>query len=463
MSEIMVSNNLIPLIAIDIALPVQAFRFEYTLVGKIELPFIREFILRLLKIGNMSTTQIAKFLGLNKKEISVAITQLANLNEIRIDNSGNVQLTTEALKYFESLSDNRPKINKLFEGTSTFRFDLLSFNLISANEESIVPFNAIRLSPKSEVISNSITHAKTAFLRNYIDIFKNQPNLSYDLNKVELYKLSDVRKSRDYYISFPIVFSMNPERNSIELHSDSKFFEIDEINENLNEVLLNSVHSSNIKEIASALDLLDEQLLLDCLDSEELNFSALTNLVAQQNSLSSERFYFLGSPTNSLTWNHLTKIIKSHSKKSSNKISCSWLAPSDRFWLINQHSFKVTSELVCSTTEVETKLYLPVAGAKDYHLANQWKKIIGKMKDKAIKVSEGFLGGSVELISIPGVVSMLCFYLKKQGESVTIPFGFITTNKSDIERLHLRFTSYLKSYDSNMEQRDYGPLLLDAE
>ena len=81
------------------------------------------------------------------------------------------------------------------------------------------------------------------------------------------------------------------------------------------------------------------------------------------------------------------------------------------------------------------------------------------MKDKAIKISEGFLGGSVEMISIPGVVSMLCFYLQKQGESVSIPFGFITTNESDIDRIHREFESYLQGYDSNMERREYGPLV----
>ena len=54
---------------------------------------------------------------------------------------------------------------------------------------------------------------------------------------------------------------------------------------------------------------------------------------------------------------------------------------------------------------------------------------------------------------------MLCFYLQNPGESVSIPFGFITTDESDIDRIHQEFESYLQRYDTHMEKRKYGPLV----
>lgn len=458
----MVAKTLIPLLSIDIVLPIQAFRFEYTLVGKSDLPFIREFILRLLKIGDMSTTQISKFLGLNEKEINIAVSQLAGLNEISVNNKGNIQLTAEAHKYFDSLSENRPKITKLFEGTSTFKFDLLSFSLIRSNDKTSPPLNAIRLSPDPEVTSNSVNYAKSAFLKNYINIFEEE-SISFDaindIRKVELYKLSDVRKNKDYNTRFSITFLMDPERNSIERYSESRFFDIDEIQRNLNDVLWNSFHSTNIHDVASALDSLEEKLLLDCFTSDGIDLTALAILIAKQTGSSSNRFYFLGSPTITSNWNQFTNIIKKHLKENKKPISCTWLAPSDRFWLMSNQSFNQTLELVCSTKGLDTKLYLPVADSKDRYQESQWKKAVGSMKDRTMTIAEGFLGGSVELISIPGIVSMLCFYLKKQGESISIPFGFITTDKEDIDKIHRKFESYLNSYDTQMEKRDYGPLV----
>jgi hypothetical protein len=458
----MANNTLIPLLSIDIALPIQAFRFEYTLVGRSDLPFIREFILRLLKVGNMSATQLAKFLGLSEKEIGIAVSQLASLNEISVDIEGNIQLTAEAHKYFDGPSDNRPKITKLFEGTSTFKFDLLSFGLIRSDDKLSPPLNAIRLSPETEMISSSVNYAKSAFLRNYIDIFEEE-SISFDgvndIRKVELYKLSDVRKNKDYNARFSITFSLDTERNSIERHSDSRFFDVDEIQKNLNEMLLSSFHSSNLHDIVSALDLLGETQLLDCFTPDGIDLTALAILAVKQSSASSGRSYFLGSPTNSANWNQLMSIINKHLKDGKSTVSCTWLAPSDRFWLMNNQSFSRTSELLSSTKGLDAKLYLPVADSRDKHQEVLWKKALGPMKDKAMKVSEGFLDGCVELISIPGVISMFCFYLQKQGESVSIPFGFITTDESEIDRINKEFESYLHSYDAHMEKRDYGPLV----
>lgn len=458
----MASHALIPLLSIDIALPIQAFRFEYTLVGRSDLPFIREFILRLLKVGNMSATQLAKFLGLSEKEIGIAVSQLAGMNEISVDIEGNIQLTAEAHKYFSGPSESRPKITKLFEGTSTFKFDLLSFGLVRSDDKTSSPLNALRLTPDTELLSNSVTYARSAFLRNYIDIFEGE-SITFDgindIRKVELYKLSDVRKNKDFYARFSITFSFCTDRNSIERNSESRFFEVDEVQKKLNEILLSSFHSSNTREIALALDTLEETNLLDCFTPDGMDLTALAILVVKQRQNNLGRNYFLGSPTTSVNWSQLTNLIQKHLKdKKSKDIPCYWLAPSDGFWMLNNYSYTCATEMVNSFKGLDTQFYLPISGSRDRNQSTLWKKTLGPLKAKAITVSDGFLGGSIELISIPGIVTLVCFYLQRKGESVSIPFGFMTTDEKDIIRIHQEFESFLQSYDTHMEKREYGRL-----
>lgn len=61
---------------IDIAVPIQIFKFEFVLIGKSDVSFVREFILRLLWLNDMSPENIADFMGLSIKELRIAINQL---------------------------------------------------------------------------------------------------------------------------------------------------------------------------------------------------------------------------------------------------------------------------------------------------------------------------------------------------------------------------------------------------
>ena len=463
----MVKNNMIPLIAIDVALPVQAFRFEFTLIGKSDLPFIREFILRLLKIGSMSVDQIAKFLGLSEKEVGVALSQLISLNEIFVGFDGGIQLTAEAHKYFDGLNDSRPKVTKLFEGTNTFKFDMLSFNLVKSNERLESPLHALRLSPNIEVSSHSIDHAKAAFLQNYIDIFE-KDSISFDgiddLSKIELYKLSDVRKNRDYHIRFSVVFALDIERNSVERISDSSFFEIEEIQEKLNEILLTSYRSNNVNEIVSALDQLQDNILIECFSSEGVDLTALAIQIVKQNTTQSVREYFVGSITHHNNWKRYSSLINkflNNSKKSSSSLY--WLAPSDRFWMANEISFNYAVELFGHEYSKNNIFYLPIGGRNDKYQISKWKKAFGVLKNKSIIICEGFLGGSVEMLVIPGQLAIVCFYLQNEGEPMSLPFGFLTQDIDEVNMIHNEFTAYLQGYDSNMEQRKYGKLVTGTE
>lgn len=452
----MENNNLIPISVVDVALPVQSFRFEYTLVGKTELPFIREFILRLLKIESMTTTQIAKFLGLNEKEVKVAISQLTSLNEITVNKQGKIQLTTEALKHFDEYSGNRPAITKLFEGTNSFKFELLSFRLISLDERPSSSRNAIIIPANPDDVSNSIKHAKAAFLRSYIDIFKKE-GIRFtgitDLNKVELYKLSDVRKYRDEYIKLTIIFSLNTERNSIEAQSANKnknqLFQVEKVHKAINETLINAIEYSNLDEITSGLKQLNEQHLFNFFNSRKFDLTSLSDLINKLNAQNGDEYhYFFGTPTITETWNRIAKAIRNINSNENTTKTCIWLAPSDHTWLMSEHSFEQLSKQL-NLKGVDTTIFLPVNRLSNQREEREWKFTLSdELINKAKMTLKGFYGGNVEFIAIPGEFLMVCFYLKIKGEAISIPFGFMTKNPLEIFRITSNFTKH-KREDNN--------------
>lgn len=457
-----IPNNTIPLITIDVAIPIQSFRFEYTLIGKNDLPFIREFTLRLLKISSMSADQLANFLGLTKKEINVVVSQLAEFKEIIVNSSGQIQLTEEAHKYFDISDEARPKITKLFEGINTFKFDLLSFNFIKSNEKLESPLHAMKLLPDNESVSHSIEFARKAFLSSYVDIFE-EDSISFenitDLRNIELYKLSDVCKSKNYYIKFPVQINLNLERGNVDRYSESKFWNHEKIQEKLNELLLISFNTSNLKEISKIIDSLNDEILLSCLTSSGIDLTNLTiqKANAKHKSIQNDRDYFIGAITNKNNWEKFKSIIDSNTNNTTME-SLYWLAPSDRFWMLNNSSFSYLTELFDSKFFKNKILYIPIGSSNDKTQIKYWNKSLAPIRNHVELIQEGFWGGSVELILIPKKVAIICFYLQQENESISIPFGYSTQNSSEIKWIYNELESYLHSYDSNMEQRKYGKL-----
>lgn len=449
---------------IDVTIPVQAFRFEFMVVGRSDLSFIREFILRLLKVGDMTPDQVAKFLGLSEKEILVAITQLSSMKEVTIDLEGRLKLTAEALKYFDNESE-RPKVHLTFERTHTFKFDLFSFDYIPSSQSTDHPLRAIKLQPEPAILSESTTYAKQAFLRSYLDLFEKE-SINFDsinnLHDVELYKLSDIRKTKDHHVRVTLKFNLDIERNAIERSCKNKLYDSAAIENKVNEYLFVSSEANNIQNIAEAMHYFEDAISLECLTSDGFDGTGYIIKLRSESSVKSKTEHFIGASTLRDNWEKIFKPIESLFKKAplenNGALKVIWVAPSDRYWIQSEAMFNRIKSLKDLVKAKNFSLMIPVDGADDKYGINTWRSQLGELKEQSEKIHSGFLNGVVELIIVPDHLAVVVYHLQRPNEPMTIPLGFITKDLAMVNKLKEGFESYLKGYSSSLESRYLGHL-----
>jgi len=460
----MTSHHMRTVHEIDIAVPVQAFRFEYMVVGRSELSFIREFVLRLLKVGEMTSDQIARFLGLSEKEIRVAISQLSSLKEISIGSDGRLNLTADSLKYFSG-EDARPKVRSIFERTHTFRFDLFNFDHILSSERTSNPLRAVKLVPEPATSSESTSYAKQAFLRSYLDVFEKEA-IRFDginnLHDVELYKLSDIRKSRDHHVRITLRFNLDVERNTIERSCKHKLYDSLAIPSTVNEYLSVASETDNIQSVAKAMDLFEDGFSLDCLTPDGFDGTGYDIKLRSESSAKSRTEHFIGASTLSHNWEKIYKLIKSIvNKASSGKGDAPqvvWVAPSDRHWIQSETMFSRMKSLKELVKDKHFSLMIPIDGADDRAGIRNWRSQLGELKAQSEKFCSGFLDGVVELIIIPGQLAVVVYHLQRPNEAMTIPLGFITEERAIIKKIEESYGVYVGGYSEDLESRTLGCL-----
>lgn len=460
----MINNHTVTIQEIDISIPVQAFRIEFMVVGRSDLSFIREFVLRLLKVGEMTSDQLAKFLGLSKKEILVAISQLSSLKEITIDQDGRLKLSPESWKYFDNDSE-RPKVHSIFERTHTFRFDLLSFDYISSAQNTDHPLRSIKLQPEPAILSESTNHARQAFLRVYLDLFEKE-SINFDginsLHDVELYKLSDIRKTKDHHIRITIKFNLDIERNTIERSCINKLYENAAITEKVNEYLFVATQTNNIQAVAKAVKFFEDGLALECLSTNDFDATGYIIKLHNESSMKNKTEHFIGSATLYDNWEKIYKHIESLKKagvfENDSDFKAIWVAPSDRYWLQSESMFSRLRSLKELMDDNKFSLMLPVESTEDRYGINIWRSQLGELKEVSEKIRSGFMDGVVELILIPNQFAVVIYHLQRPDEPMTIPFGFFTKDLAMVTKITNNLESYLSGYTSSLENRFYGKL-----
>lgn len=460
----MTSHHMRTLQEIDIAVPIQAFRFEYMVVARSELSFIREFVLRLLKVSEMTSGQVAKFLGLSEKEIRVAVSQLSSLKEVAIGNDGRLSLTSESLKYFNG-DDARPKVRSIFERTHTFKFDLFNFDHINSSQNTGNPLRAIKLIPDSIILSESTSHAKQAFLRSYLDVFEKE-SIKFDgmnnLHDVELYKLSDIRKSKDHHVRITLRFNLDVERNTIERICQHKLYDSLAIPGAVNEYLSVASETDNIQSVAKAMDLFEDEFSLNCLTSTGFDGTGYDIKIRSESSVKSRIEHFLGAATISDNWEKIYKPINSLVKQSSSgkhdAPQIIWIAPSDRHWIQSDTMFNRMKSLRNLVKETHFSLMIPLDGKNDRAGVRNWRSQLAELKEQSTKFCSGFLDGVVELIIVPEHLAVVVYHLQRPNEAITIPLGFITEDLSMVKKIKESFESYIDGYTESLEERLFGGL-----
>lgn len=102
-------------------------------------------------------------------------------------------------------------------------------------------------------------------------------------------------------------------------------------------------------------------------------------------------------------------------------------------------------------------LYVPVSDDVDSRAARQWKHELGPFHEHTKGLVEGLLDGNVEILHLEDELSVVIYHISQpETLPVTMPLGFITTNKESVKIIGSLITEYVHSSSGFDKPHDCG-------
>ncbi|WP_428827028.1 hypothetical protein ACLIKD_02445 [Azonexus sp. IMCC34842] len=460
---------------IDFLLPAQRFNINFSYITQKGLPFVREFVLRLVHLAPMSKSQIATFFGFTRKETEEAIADLVERGELTLSESGRLMLTEKSSGYFSEIGEV-PRLSLLRDSGACLSFDLATFSCLGKDIPSDKWKAGISIKVDDESASKSEILVEKYFQRQFHEIM-NKGFLSKSLVQDEkdsptVYTVNSVNKIRQMPFRLSVKFLVDSEGRSVEREDFEMLTSSDYVHERISVELDHLARPSNFVDIARAmLDIGDgDTLKLFDSKSSSVNPAFLDDLAKLEANSQKKRTTFLGPIYSSANWDlllmQLAPVIKTRreSKADVGQDSFLWLAPSDPYWCRSNRLLVSLSDFLDKASTKDKKLYsptiyLPVSGADDHKAARQWKKELDPYTDKAHGVIEGFLGGNVEILHFDGEFVAVVYHMSLPDTyPVTLPLGFISADKEVVSAIGNLVKSYVQGSSSFDRPNDCGSI-----
>lgn len=459
---------------VDFLLPAHRFDIRFSYVTKKGLPFIREFVLRLVHISPMKPVDIATYFGLSRREVDEAIADLVEKGDLEFSEKGQIELTAKSRGYFVSLGST-PLVSSLMESGGVFAFELASFNCVGRKRTFEKRAPGLWLDVPNETVANSERIAKKKFQEKFHKIqeqgFWEHKSYEGDSGRPSVYTMESVRKLGQEPLRLTCHLSIDPdgvpvERNDFEALDDSSL-----VQELVTDALAVASKPVNFKQVAQAMVDLEDQDTRTLFNEHSVDIAKL--LASQQSGRLNDGLWipFLGPIYSKNNWQLISEYVDLQlaaiKKEKDDATEILWIAPSDGFWGQSLRASACFNELVdWSTTKgkkpvklCNTKLYLPVQDSSDRRAIGRWKQEFSGYGQEVCGIVEGFLDGNVEVLLIPGYMAVVCYHISKpEILPVSLPVGYVTTDKSRVEVVTKLVKGYVEGVISFDNPRDLGPL-----
>lgn len=470
-------NNELSLIyhEIDFLLPVHRFNIRFSYVTKKGLPFMREFLLRLIHLAPMSPSQVASYFDLTKREVKEALSDLIDSGDLFFLNDGTVSLTNQSSAYFSGLGTT-PQVNTVLEYGGLYGFELASFQCIGTKQIKDSWCNGFALEPNLENIANSEKLAKKNFQTQFYKLLNDDvfSGLRYDksLGKPSIYKMESIKKIGLVPLRLNNTFSMDTHGSALERQDIEIFDDASAVQDLITAKLHQAMKPNNNKEIVTAIETLEDVYTKSIICENGFEISEFFNEKLSTQLSSKNSNIFIGPIYSNSNWSELdrqlTPILNKMQKEHLDVVDeFIWLAPSDEFWGRSTR-LKSCFDVVVSkamTTEKEPKrlykpkMYVPVADEKDKSSKNRWSKDFSNNIQHVNALVEGFLFGNVEVLMLPDRLAVVIYHLSLPEKfNVSLPIGFITTDLVTVKRINKHLVSYINGYSAVDQPRDLGPI-----
>ena len=460
---------------IDFLLPAQRFNINFSYITQKGLPFVREFVLRLIHLAPMSMSQVATFFGFSRKEVQEAIGDLVERGELMLSENGRLALTEKSRGYFTELGEV-PRLSLLRDSAVYLSFDLATFSCLGKDNTSEKWKAGLSIKVDDENASCSETQVEKHFQRQFHEILQ-KGFLSKSLTQDEkdspnVYTVNSVLKVKQMPVRLPVQFKVDEDGRSVEREDFEQLKSSDYVHERISLELDRLARPSNFGEIARAMIDIGDGETLKLFDSKgsSVSLQFFEDLAKLESNSQKKRKTFIGPIYSSANWEllqkHLAPLIKARRERKTDvgQTPFRWLAPSDPYWGKSSNLQVRVSEILSMASTKKKRLYsptiyLPVSGADDQKTARQWKWEFDPNTDKIHAMIEGFLGGNVEVMHFEGEFVVVVYHVSlPDSYPVSLPIGFISADKDVVSSVGRLITTYLEGSSGFERPNDCGLL-----
>lgn len=459
---------------VDFLLPVHRFNIRFSYVTKKGLPFIREFVLRLIHIAPMMPAEISAYFGLSRRELDEALSDLVDKGDLQFTDGGHIDLTTLSRGYFVGLGST-PQVSALLESGGVFAFELAGFNCIGRKRTHEKWTTGLRLEVPYETIAESEKLAKSKFQKDFYKIQDNgywqHKSQSEKPERPSIYTMESVRKIGQEPLRLTSNFSIGQEGIPVEREDFDVLDDSSSVQDLVTDAVIRAQKPNNFTQIAKAMSVLDDVNTKTLFNSHSVDISKV--MLGQQSGQIGDGKWvpFIGPVYTKDNWKLIRdyldqklSIIKINRQAAKDFV---WIAPSDSYWGKSHRTSAIYNSLI-DTAETKSKeparlynpkLYVPVQGVSDRQAIASWKQDFPKSHSNIYGLVEGFLGGSVEVMLLSGHLAVICYHISRpEILPVSLPVGFITTDKVKLAMVEALVEDYIGGLISFDNPRELGPL-----
>lgn len=457
---------------IDFLLPAQRFNINFSYITQKGLPFVREFVLRLIHLSPMSRSQVATFFGFSRNEVQEAVDDLVDRGELTLSDNGRLVLTEASKSYFSDIGEV-PTLSLLRDSTVCLSFDLAVFSCLGKDNFSEKWKAGLSIKVADENASCSESLVEKQFQRQFHEILQ-KGFLSKSLTQDEkdsphVYTVNSVNKIKQMPVRLPVQFKMDESGRNVEREDFEKLKSSDYVHEQISLELDRLARPSNFGEIAKVMMEIGDAQTLNLFDAKGSGISMqfFEDLARIESNSSTKRSSFIGPIYSSANWGlvqkHLGPLIKARreTKADVGHTPLFWIAPSDPFWGKSSNLQVRVSELFEKASTKEKKLYspalyLPVGGPDDFRTARQWLREFD-VGSEVRGLIEGFLGGSVEVLLFENEFVVVVYHVSlRDSYPVSVPVGFISAEQDVVTSIGKYVRNYIESTSGFERPNDCG-------
>lgn len=460
---------------IDFLLPAQRFNIQFSYVTQKGLPFIREFILRLVHIAPMNKSQIATYFGLSRLETDEAISDLVQRGELTLSDTGRLMLTNLSLGYFTDLGET-PQLSAVLDSGATLSFDLASFSCFSNQNVNDSWRAGISLEVDRNDISQSEKLVEKNFQYQFYQILDKEflPSSVVQDSKERpyIYTVNAVNKLRDFPLRLTTSFKIGEDGESLE-RDDFEQINDSEVVHGLIAISLSKlVRPTNTMALMQAMMEIGDEDTLKVFNpkTNSINPRFINDLQRLEEHYQTSRVTFVGQIYTRSNWDLFQRTLapilakRAKTKSEYNDSSFTWIAPSDPFWGKSERARSAISDFIARASTKNKQLYkptlyVPVLGPEDTRGAKNWCHEFRSFEQSIKGLYEGMLDGNVEIIYLKGeLVAVVYHFSIPEALPVSMPIGFISTDEIVVDRVGSIARDYIDGSSSFDKPNDVGTI-----